>query len=87
MRGYIPEKELREVMHESGRVPALIRAINNAIPKGGAEGENQLLERNWKRRRAPHPLGNGRRIIISSPTQPLDVVDAGAFSLQGISNN
>lgn len=35
MRGYIPEKELREVMLESGRVPALIRAINNAIPKGG----------------------------------------------------
>lgn len=35
MRGYIPKKELREVMHESGRVPALIRAINNAIPKGG----------------------------------------------------
>ena len=65
---------------------AYMKKSELAEEPGGAD-KNQLLARNWIRRVSRH-LGNGRRIIISStPTQPLDVVDAGAFSLQAISSN
>jgi hypothetical protein len=46
MKGFIGKGELNKDMYISGRVAALLREINNATLKGGADN-NHLLERNW----------------------------------------